>query len=335
MPEIALLNPSGTETEELRGYCAQVADLAGDRYEVLRLLARGGMSVVLLALDRVEGRRVALKLLDREQGAAIENRERFRREALISAALQHPHVVPCHDFIHRGHLAMAVMRYVPGRSLADRVADGRRLSAPHALAILIPIADALARAHRQGVVHRDVKPANILLQDGDLWPFLTDFGIATLRTSEHSRSEVSKGFGTPAFMSPEQALGRWDADFRTDIYSLGLVAYRVLAGRLPFQGESDVSLAAQRATRDAPRLRSLAPEVPEALARIIDRCLARDPRRRWKSMAALRNALIRYRARPYRTPLRFARVLLLLGRIRRSPIPLWSPVDVTPAPLGR
>jgi serine/threonine-protein kinase len=141
-----------------------------------------------------------------------------------------------------------------------------------------------------------VKPDNILMQDEDDWPFLTDFGIATLRTSDHSRSEVGKGFGTPAFMSPEQALGSWEADFRTDIYSLGLVAYRMLAGRLPFTGHSAISLAAQRTARNATPLRDLAPDVPADLASIVDRCLVRDPKGRWKSADALYAAMVRCRS---------------------------------------
>jgi serine/threonine-protein kinase len=287
-----------TEAQELAEFQGQVTLLTGERYEVDRVIARGGMSVVLLAFDQLEGKQVALKLLDPRQGAAIENRERFRREAMISARLAHPHIVPCHDFHHRGNLAMAVMRYIPGQSLGDLLPEGRRLPVEEVLRIVIAIADALAHTHAEGIVHRDVKPANILLHADGSWPFLTDFGIATLRTSEHSRSEVYKGFGTPAFMSPEQALGRWDADLRTDVYSLGLVAYRALSGRLPFTAESTVALAAQRTIKNAPPLVTLAPDVPPVLAAIIDRCLARDPRRRWRSAAALRDALKRFRANP-------------------------------------
>ncbi|MEO8637073.1 MAG: serine/threonine-protein kinase [Gemmatimonadales bacterium] len=287
-------DPAATEMEQ---WATGLGKLTGGRYEVTRLIARGGMSVVLLGWDRVESRHVALKLLDPAEGASLESRERFRREARIARDLAHAHIVPCYGSVHQDQLTLTILRYIPGQSLAERLEAGQQLGIRAALGILIPIADALAHAHQRGVVHRDVKPANILLHQDDDWPFLTDFGVATLRTSEHSRSEVAKGFGTPAFMAPEQVLGRWDADARTDIYSLGLVAYQALAGRLPFVSETTVGLAVQRTAWDAPPLRKFAPEVPERLAAIIDKCLARDPRKRWRSMAQLRRALERCRAR--------------------------------------
>jgi serine/threonine-protein kinase len=333
--ETVAARPQELDPEELATLRRGVDLLTAGRYEVVRLLARGGMSVVLLGLDRLEGRRVALKLLDPAQGASLENRERFRREALISAQLEHPHIVPCYGFVRQSGLTLAIMRYIPGQSLADHLGPEQRLSADSTLAILIPVADALAHAHRNGVVHRDVKPANILLQTEDDWPFLTDFGIATLRTSEHSRSEVGKGFGTPAFMSPEQALGRWDADFRTDIYSLGLVGYRALAGRLPFTGESAISLAAQRTVKEAPPLRGFAPEVDPRLAAVIDRCLAREPSGRWKSCDDLRKALMRCQAGKGRVAKPFAPDATLADRFRSLVSGFRHHSTATPTQLTR
>src|SRR5262245_40647983 len=264
------------------------------RYEVVREIGRGGMGRVLLAWDRTVGRHVALKLLASGPAATLEERERFRREALITADANHPHIVPCFAFVCRHSRAMAVMRYVPGDSLADRLGGGTRLTPRALLTILIPVADALAHVHARGVVHRDVKPANILLHADDDWPFLTDFGVATLRTSEHSRWEATQRMGTPEFMSPEQATGAWDADHRSDIYSLGLVAYVALTGALPFRG-APLALAAQRSTLDVPPLKG----IPAPLAEIVARCLARDPRRRWRDAGALCRALRRV-ARPRR-----------------------------------
>jgi len=268
-----------------------LAEATGGRYEVIREIARGGMSDVLLAWDREIGREVALKVLGSNHANLVEGRERFRREALIIARADHPHIVPCYDFICQGNGAVAVTQYIPGDSLADRL-TGAPLDPAALLAILVPIADALAHVHRHGIVHRDVKPANILLREGDDRPFLIDFGIATLNSSDYSRWEATQRLGTPEFMSPEQALGAWDADHRSDIYSLGLVAYAGLTGELPFQG-NPMALAAQRAALDVPPLRHRLPRRLKPLARIVDRCLARDPRRRWRDAAELCRALAR------------------------------------------
>jgi serine/threonine-protein kinase len=270
----------------------RIAAATGRRYAIEREIGCGGMSRVYLAWDRQASRQVAIKVLLQGPGTSLADRERFRREAVIAARLEHPHIVPCHEFVCADGLALAVMRYVPGDSLADALTAGRRFAPAETVALLAPIADALAHAHRGGVIHRDVKPANILLHADDGWPFLTDFGIATLRTSEQSRSESAQAFGTPEFMSPEQAAGAWDADHRSDLYSLGLVAYLLLAGRLPFRGTNPLALAAQRVALEPPSLTAVAPQVPARLARVVDRCLERDPRRRWRDAATLRHEVM-------------------------------------------
>jgi serine/threonine protein kinase len=275
----------------------RVTDLAGERYRLLGLLAQGGMSRVYVAWDAALGRRVAIKVLDEALRGSVEDRERFRRETQIAARLEHAHIVHCYDARHRPDVSLSVMQYVPGRSVEDLTAGRHRLPWPQVLAWLIPMADALAHAHRRGVIHRDVKPANILIREGDGWPFLTDFGVATLRTSEVSRAEVGHRLGTPEFMSPEQVLGAWDADHRSDIYSLGLTAYVALAGRLPFEARTPVGHAAQRVSVKPAPLSAVAPEVPRRIAVVIDRCLRREPRRRWSDAERLRNALERARRR--------------------------------------
>jgi serine/threonine protein kinase len=282
----------------------RLIEATAGRYVIEQELGRGGMSRVFLAWDPRARHPVAIKLLVAGLTPSIEHRERFRREAWIATRLAHPHIVSCRDFVHQGGTVYAVMSYVAGMSLAARLAHGRRLTPGAAIGLLAPLADALAHAHAHGVVHRDLKPANILLRDADGEPMLTDFGVATLQTSEHSRAEVSKRFGTPEFMSPEQALGEWDADHRSDIYSLGLIGYLALAGRLPFPGGSPEAHAAQRTVLDAPPLRTVAPDVPEPLAAVIDRCLARRRRKRWQDAAAVRRALLAA-GRP-RRPLRVA-----------------------------
>ncbi|HKV73285.1 MAG TPA: serine/threonine-protein kinase [Gemmatimonadales bacterium] len=301
-------------------YREGIAALTGDRFAVLRLLGTGGGGAVLLAFDRTTKTRVALKCLGPDSKGSLENRERFRREALIASQLEHANVVPCFEFLYRGSFAMAVMRYIPGHSLAERVASGRKFGVDEALGILAPLADALAHTHARGVIHRDVKPANILLNEGDDWPFLTDFGIATLHTSEQSRAEVQKGYGTPAYMSPEQVLGEWDADHRTDIYSLGVVAFQLLTGRLPFEADTSLAQAALRTVREAPSIRSIAPEVPAALAAIVEKCLARNPNRRWKNAALLHSALRRVQDHKVTTPLEWAKEVVASWTLRPAPV---------------
>ena len=278
--------------DEERLLAERVARALGGQYEVIRPLGRGGMGQVWLAWDRSEGREVALKFLDATLATSLENRERFRREALIAARFAHPHVVPCFEFRCDREAVVAVMQYVRGVALEWHLRGGRRLDADFVGRVLVPTADALAHLHRHGVIHRDVKPSNILLRDDDGRPFLTDFGIATLLTSDQSRAESARRFGTPEFMAPEQAAGDCDADHRSDIYSLGLVGFCALAGRLPFRG-GGLALVAQRVAVDVPPLCEVAPHVSPTLGRVIDRCLARDPRRRWPDAGALRDALAR------------------------------------------
>ena len=261
------------------------------RYRILRPLARGGMSTVYLARERGLERNVAIKVLSGAAARHLEDRERFRREARTLANLAHPSLVPVLALGEPGTAPYFVMRYVPGESLADRLARVGRLGAAEACAVLADVADALDFTHRAGVIHRDVKPENILLEEGSGRALLTDFGVAIVLTSEHSRSEVSKAFGTPDYMSPDQILGEQEFDGRSDLYSLGVVGFHMLVGRLPFRGSSPEAVAAQHVSLPAPAVEGFVTGLPQKVASAINRCLEKEPRRRWPNGRSLAAAL--------------------------------------------
>jgi hypothetical protein len=216
-------------------------------------------------------------------------RERFRREARIAARLTHPNIVPLHSVGEVDGVLYFVMGYVRGEALGLRMRRG--LSVASARRILIELASALDHAHRQGVVHRDVKPDNVLVDDDSGRAMLTDFGIAR-RDTPSTLTSTGAVIGTPHYMSPEQASGATTLDGRSDIYSLGVLAYAMLAGRLPFDGPTVGAVLVQHVSREPAPLRSVAPAVPEALAAVVARCLAKDPRDRWPNARALQEALV-------------------------------------------
>lgn len=265
-------------------------ELAG-QYQVVRLLGRGGMGAVYLARDVALHRHVAIKVLRRDLVQRDEARERFRREARLSAQLNHPSIVPLYDFGESPRMMYMVMRYVYGESLGDRLREAGCVAAKEAAEILAGLATALEYAHGQGVVHRDLKPENVLLDREAGGVVLADFGVATRRTWDPVRSELRKAFGTPHFMSPEQAMGEVDLDGRSDLYGLGVLGFLMLAGRLPIEGDTFAEITAKHLSHRPPSLREVAPRVPRALAAVIDRCLEKDPVRRWHSARQLREAI--------------------------------------------
>lgn len=262
----------------------------GAQYRVLRLLGRGGMGAVYLARDLTLEREVAIKVVtpasDRDGMY-----ERFRREAKTAARLSHPNIVPLHAFGEVDGMPYFVMGYVRGESLADRMRRDGRLPEDDARRILTEIADALDHAHRQGVVHRDVKPDNVLLEDASGRALLTDFGIAKTITHGETLTQHGSVVGTPHYMSPEQAAGRGDIDGRSDIYSLGVMAYAMLAGRLPFEGPSVANILAGHLTQEPPSLRSLVPTVSDSMMQAVERCMSKDPAKRWPDSRALKASL--------------------------------------------
>jgi eukaryotic-like serine/threonine-protein kinase len=269
-------------------YLSFQAALAG-RYSLERELGRGGMGVVYLAREVRLDRLVAIKLLPPEFAAHDKLRARFLREARTAARLSHPYIVPIHSVDEIGEFVFYVMAYVDGETLTQRVVRRGPIPPGEATRILREVAWALAYAHAQGVIHRDIKPANILLERGTERAMVTDFGIARLA---HASGDVEgEVLGTPEYMSPEQASG--DAlDGRSDLYSLGVVGFFALSGRLPFTGPSAQAFMAQHVTRPAPAVSSVARGVPTPLARAIDQCLQKDPSQRPATGEALADALV-------------------------------------------
>ena len=272
--------------------------LAG-RYSLIRELGRGGMAVVYLAHEVRLDRLVALKVLPAYM-ATPSLRERFQQEARTAAKLSHPNIVPIHAVEEAKDFVYFAMTYVDGETLGQRIARQERLTETEVATLMRDVAQALAYAHRQGVVHRDIKPDNILIDRTNGRPMVADFGIAHL-TSKTSASHAGSLMGTPEFMSPEQATGDV-VDGRSDIYSLGLVGFNALSGELPFRGDSLGSLLAQRISTPAPRLQTVAPTASPRLAGVIDRCLATTPDARYQSGEALAEALDAAVDRPRRLP---------------------------------
>jgi serine/threonine protein kinase len=268
-----------------------------ETHSVIRLLGRGAVGAVYLALDRVLQRYVAVKVLQRPLAQDPGVRERFLREARTNAGLAHPAIVPVFGLVASADLVYFTMQYVPGASLATLLRERGRLPAHEACRILAELAGALDYAHRQRVVHRDVKPENILMHRDTGMPMLTDFGVARAISldamhAEEQRAERELFYGTPHFMSPEQIAGEDDLDGRSDLYALGALGYTMLAGRPPFEGQGPVEIAARQLTTRPPALGVLAPESPEILIGAITRCLGRHPGDRWQDGRSLREALI-------------------------------------------
>lgn len=258
------------------------------RYTLEREIGRGGMGIVYLAREVALDRPVAIKLLPPDVARSASRRDRFVREARLAASLSHPHIVPIHAVGERDGLVWYVMAWVDGETLGERVRRAGPLPPSEAARVIREVAWALGHAHARGIVHRDVKPDNILLEHGSGRALVTDFGIA--RATDAVTDSGGQGAGTPAYMSPEQATG--DAlDARSDLYALGVTMWHALTGRLPYEAGSAVALLAQHAAAPVPALAAARPAVPPALARAVERCLAKSPDERFSSAEALVDAV--------------------------------------------
>ena len=266
------------------------AALAGE-YSLQRELGRGGMGVVYLARDVQLDRDVAIKVLPTHLAEKPDARERFLREARMAAGLSHPHIVPIHRVGEAGGFVFFVMSYVEGETLGERLRTRGPLPPAEATRVLREVAWALAYAHGRGIVHRDVKPDNILLEADTGRALVTDFGIAHGGQDPGPSALPGKIMGTMHFMSPEQASGD-QLDGRSDLYALGVVGYLAVSGRLPFETTELPALMLQQATETPPSAMAVAPGLPLALAAAIDVCLSRDPDDRFQDGEALAEALV-------------------------------------------
>ena len=297
-----------------------VTTFLADRYTVERILGEGGMATVHLAEERKHRRKVAIKVLKPEFGASV-GAERFLREIGIAAQLSHPHIVPLIDSGESDGSLYYVSPYVPGGSLRDRLLRQKKLAIDDALRIAHEVGVALDYAHRNGFVHRDVKPENILFADDHA--LLADFGIAHVRSSAGGETLTLAGLalGTPEYMSPEQASGETDIGIPGDIYGLACVFYEMVAGEPPFKGTSARATMAKQVTERARPLRTLRPDAPSGFERVLEKALAKDPAQRFETVVAFCEALDRARSEPTRPFVLTTRTIAVLPFVNASPDP--------------
>jgi serine/threonine-protein kinase len=302
-----------------------IGEKLGNRYEVVRELGRGGMGVVYLARDVLLERDVAVKLIG-GSGLSPESRARFLREARVVAKMDHPGVVAVHDIGEHGDGLYLVMALVSGSNLREVLESGGPLRVDEAVDIAIQASDALEHAHALGIVHRDVKPENIMVvrkADGGMRVLLADFGLATALT-EQRLTQSGAVMGTVAYMSPEQVAGR-AVDARTDVYALGTVLYECVGGDVPFPG-GDLASILYRVAHQAPLpLRMIAPRVDPELEQVIMQCLEKDPAARPQRPRDLSDALQRYRGRMRTSRSRFPFRARGVEGARYGSEPAWAP----------
>lgn len=269
----------------------RLRDALAERYRIERVLGTGGMATVYLAQDLRHQRPVALKVLHPELSASL-GAERFLREITIAAGLTHPHILPVHDSGAVDGLMFYVMPYVEGPSLRQRLQREGELPVADAVRILRDVADAMALAHRRGVVHRDLKPENVMLSGEHA--VVADFGVAKALHAAGDRGRLTAtgmAVGTPAYMAPEQAAGDASTDHRADIYALGVLAYELLTGAPPFAGGSPQQLVIAHVARAPEPIQSVRPAIPPRIAAAVMRCLEKRPADRWQSADEFRREM--------------------------------------------
>jgi len=272
-------------------FTSHLSTALADRYRIERKLGEGGMAVVYLAHDVKHDRDVALKVL-RPEFVEVVGADRFFQEITVTAKLRHPHILPLHDSGEVDGLLFYVMPYLEGKTLRDKLDTERRLSIGESIEIAKVVAGALDYAHRHGVVHSDIKPENILLQDGQ--PVVADFGIALAGAEAGGTrlTETGVSVGTPQYMSPEQVTGDWEVDGRCDVYALGAVLYEMLTGEAPHTGNSAQAIIARLLSESPTPVGELRETVPGHVATAVHRTLAKTPADRFNTAAEFAAALI-------------------------------------------
>ena len=317
-------------TDSLRDRISAATD---NQYRIESEIGRGGMSVVYRAHDLRLNRPVAIKVLPPELALDPAVRTRFTREAQTSAQLSHPHIVPIFDVGEHDGIAYFVMALVTGGTLASHLELRPLRAVEEVRRTLAEVADALAYAHLRGVIHRDIKADNILLESEGGRSMVTDFGIARAVESGARLTQTGIAVGTPTYMSPEQAVGEHHVDGRSDIYSLGVLGYQMITGRVPFTASNSMALLLKHVSEPPRPILELRPETPRALAEAIERALAKTPDSRWPTASAFREALLSgesytaWRSEP-REPVRY--VSPIPRSTRREP-----PAAATPAGEAR
>jgi serine/threonine protein kinase len=272
---------------------AHVAKVLAPAYELDSEIGRGGMGIVYCARDNRLKRQVAVKLLPPELAFRTDIRSRFLREAETAAQLSHPNIVPIYTVEERDNLVYFIMAFIAGDNLAKRLEDMGAMEPEEVRRILREVADALAYAHRRNVVHRDIKPDNILLDADTGRAMVTDFGIARALTDKNDSRLTATGMaiGTPAYMSPEQSAGESEIDGRSDLYSLGVVGYQMATGELPFNAPNTPSMLVKHLSERPVPVENKRPDLPEDLCRVIMLLLEKDPAHRFPDAGSLVVAL--------------------------------------------
>ena len=295
-PEATLVNPGRAEHSAAQPRLSaaefndQLRAVLGTEFELLTVLGQGGFARVFRARDRRLDRIVAVKVIRPDLVGKKAFVDSFRNESIALAKLRHPGIVPIYDIRERSGLIYYIMPYVQGTTLEARL--GRtRLPPLETRRILSELADALAAAHRVKMIHLDIKPANVFLEGDFQKVLLMDFGLARALTDQVDESSGGPVVGTPEYMSPEQARGLPEIDHRSDIYSLGIIGYRMLSGRPPFRGRDAADTLAKQVNEAPVPLREFNPTIPKGLADAIMRCLEKDPGARFATALDLRGAL--------------------------------------------